>query len=89
MDPCVSPNAGQREKFPWKELQRFSRGARKRKSAGDEEEGSQKMPPRGLIGNQNGRIETSRIFGRQKGWGAPDDLESAFFDEDGEALRSM
>lgn len=44
----------------------------------------EEVGPRGLIG-KSGRVETDKIFGRTKGWGSPDDLETAIFDEEGEA----
>ena len=85
VDPCTSPHALRKKNNPWERLKRVSRGVRKRK-ASEEEGESEKQPPPSLLGHQNGKIATSRIFGRQKGWGAPTDLDGTFFEEDGELL---
>ena len=88
VDPCTSPHALPKRNNAWERLKRMSRGKRKRK--GSEEDGeTQKQPAPSLLGHQNGKIATSRIFGRQKGWGGPADLDSTFFEEDGEIYHSQ
>ena len=88
IDPCSRPDVRLRDRFPWQKLRRFTKGTkRKAAAARPAQTAPAKGPTRGLIGGENGKVEMSRIFGRQKGWAAPapHDLESAFFDEEGVA----
>lgn len=84
VDPCLAPSSRIQKLNPWKALKQISKGRKRKRDKGKEEADPEQQPPdKGLIGHQNGKLETSRMFGRQKGWGGAADVESALF-EDGD-----
>lgn len=87
VDPSLPPDSGENLIMSWlNPMVWFKRCTKPQKTIEGEVVG--KKPTKNLIGGQNGTIQTSRMFGRQKGWGGKndDDIENAYFEEEGISL---
>ena len=80
MNPELPPESGQRGRLAWPQLSQRLSGVMTRQR--------RPLPGQKSLVEEDGKLNTSRLFGRTKGWGSNTDLENGMLIDEGARLIS-